>query len=137
MEHQLDSPSQSEDSTQLPIQSLTQQRSVSKHESDSKPKNFTLDSSSKKNIGPQFMKIQPNSIPDTAPSSIARSSLTEHYFQNHTIEQWDGPKYETYGSKEVRLRSFIIHDWPHVLEPAPSDLSDAGFFFTVKIRTLF
>ena len=118
MEHEIDSPSQSEDSTQ--------QLSVSKHKSDPK-----------KDIVPQVMKIQPNSIPDTDPYSIARSSLTEHYFQNHTIEQWDGPKYETYGSKEVRLRSFIIHDWPHVLEPAPSDLSDAGFFFTVKIRTLF
>jgi len=83
------------------------------------------------------MKFQPNSIPDTDPSSIVRSSLTQHYFQNRAIEQWDGPKYETYGSKEVRLRSFVIHNWPHVLEPAPSDLSDAGFFFTGKISTLF
>ena len=109
MEHELDSPSQSEDSTQ--------QLSVSKHKSD--PKN---------DIVLQVMKIQPNSIPDTDPSSIAKSSLTEHYFQNLAIEQWDGPKYETYGSKVVRLRSFIIHDCSHILEPAPSDLSVAGFF---------
>jgi len=47
MEHKLDSPSKSEDSTQLPVQ-LTQQRSVSKHESDSK-----------NDIGPQVIKIQP------------------------------------------------------------------------------
>ena len=83
------------------------------------------------------MKFQPNSIPDTDPSSIVRSSLTQHYFQNRAIEQWDGPKYETYGSKEVRLRSFVIHNWPHVLEPAPSDLSDAGFFFTGRIVQYF
>ena len=86
------------------------------------------------------MVIRPNSILDTNPSSIARQSilsLTEHYFINRAIEQWNGPKYETYGSKELRIRSFIIHDWPHVLEPAPSDLSDDGFFFTGKIRTLF
>jgi len=51
MEHELDSPSQSEYSTQ--------QRSVSKHESDSKPKHFTSDSSSKNDIGPQVIKIQP------------------------------------------------------------------------------
>ena len=121
MEHKLDSPSQSEDSTRLPFQSLTQQRSVSKHESDSKPKKNTSDSSSKNDIGPQvikiqlqFMKIQlqvlkfqPNSIRNTDPSSIARSTLTDHYFQNHAIEQWDGPNYETYGSKEVCLRSTI------------------------------
>ena len=89
MEHELDSPSQSEESTQ--------QLSVSNHESD--PKN---------DIVPQDMKIQRNSIPDTNPSSIVKSSLTEHYFQNRAIDQWDGPKYETYGSKELRLRSFII-----------------------------
>jgi len=117
-----------------------QQRPISKHESDSKTNNSTRNSPSKNDIGPQVMVIQPNSIQDTNPSSIAKPSilsLTEHYFLNRAIEQWNGPKYETYGSKEARFRSFIIHDWPHVSEPAPSDLSDAGFFFTGKIRIIF
>jgi len=82
------------------------------------------------------MKIQPNSIPDTDPCSIAKSSLTEHYFQNRAIEQWVGPKYETYGSKEVPLRSFIIRDWPLVL-PAPSVLRDAGFSSLVRFVHYF
>jgi len=70
MELELDSPSESEDSTK--------QLSLSKHESD--PKN---------DIVLQVMKIQPNSIPDTDHSSIAKSSLKEHYFQNLSIEQCD------------------------------------------------
>ena len=109
MEHELDS-------TQLPLQSLTQ-RPVSKHESDSKTNNTTRDSPSKNDIGPQVMVIRTNSIQDTNPSSIAKSSilsLTEHYFLNRAIEQLNGPKYETCGSKEARLRSFIIHDWPRL-----------------------
>jgi len=39
--------------------------------------------------------------------------------------------------KGARLGSFIIHDWPRVLEPAVIFLSDTDFFFTGKIRTMF
>ena len=75
------------------------------------------------------MENKSNSKSDT--SSRAESpilSLTEHYVFNRATNQCDGPKYVTYGTKEARLRSFIIHDWPHVLDPATSALSDAVFF---------
>jgi len=87
------------------------------------------------------MEHWPNSKSDTtADISGAESttlSLTEHYVMTHAINQSDGPKYVTYTTRGARLRTFIIHDWPHVLEPALSALSDAGFFFTCKIRTIF
>ena len=83
------------------------------------------------NIGPQIMEYRPNSKRDpSADISKVESpilSLTEHYIITRTINQWVGPKYLTYSTQEARLRSFITYDWPHVLQPTPSALSDAGF----------
>jgi len=94
-----------------------------------------------KDIGPQIMEHRPNSKSDTS-ADISRAeshilSLTEHCVLIHAINQWTGSKYVTYRTNGSHLRSFIIHDWPHFLEPEPSALRDAGFFFTGKIRTIF
>ena len=81
-------------------------------------------------IGPQIIEHRPNSKTDTSADNRAESpilSLTEHYVMTHTINQWVGPKYLMYSTKGTCLRSFIIHDWSHVLETALTVLSDAGF----------
>ena len=87
------------------------------------------------------MEHRPNSNPDTS-SDVSRSelpilSLTEHYIPSHGTNQWDRPKCVAHSTKGARLRSFIIHDWSHVLQPPRSALSDIDFFFTGKIRTMF
>jgi len=42
-----------------------------------------------------------------------------------------------YGTKETSLRSFIFDDWPHVLEPAPTAVSVAGFSSQVRYAQYF
>jgi hypothetical protein len=86
------------------------------------------------------MEHRPNSESDTSTGIRAESpilSLTEHYVLTHATNQWDGPKYVTYSTKGERLRYLIIHEWSHVLEPAPNTLSDPDFFFTGKIHIIF
>jgi len=53
------------------------------------------------------------------------------------IDHWFGPKYETYNAKSARLQTFVSHDSPHMLDLPPNGLSEAGFFFTGKILTIF
>jgi len=84
-------------------------------------------------IVPQIVVHRPNSKPDIS-ADISRTEspillLTQHYVLTNATNDWDGQNYMTYSTKGARLRSFIIHDWPHVLEPAPSALSDTGFFY--------
>lgn len=67
-------------------------------------------------IGPQRMEYRPNSNPENSASIRAESpilSLTEHNVMNRAMNRWDGPKYTTYSTKDARLRSFVINDWPH------------------------
>jgi len=87
------------------------------------------------------MEHRTNSKPDVS-ADISRAeslilSLTGHYVLTRAMNRWDGPKYVTYSTQEALLGSFIIHDCAHVLEPAPNALSDPGFIFTGKIRTMF
>jgi len=91
-------------------------------------------------IEPQIMEYWPNSNPENSASIRGKStilSLTEHYLLTRATNVWDGPKYATYRRKETRLRSFVIHAWPLGLDPAPSVLSDAGFFYTGRTYILF
>ena len=87
------------------------------------------------------MEHRLNSKPDTSAvfskSESPIPSLTEYYILTRAINHWDETKYVTYSTKEASLQYFIIHDWPHVLEPAASALSDASFSFTGKIRPIF
>jgi hypothetical protein len=91
-------------------------------------------------IGPQIMEHRPNSNPENSAVIRAESpilSLTERYILTRVTNLWDGSKYVTYRTKEARVRSFIIRDWTHVLDPAPNALSDACFFFTGRIHIIF
>ena len=83
-------------------------------------------------IGPQRMEHRPNSIPEIYERVRAESpslSLIDHYVKNRVITRWEGPKYTSYNTKDARLRSFIINDWPHDLNPTPEALCEAGLFF--------
>ena len=78
------------------------------------------------------MEYRPNSNPENSVGIRPESpilTLTEHYLLSCAVNLWDRSKYATKSTKETRLRSFIIHDWPHGLQPALNASSDAGFFF--------
>jgi len=67
-------------------------------------------------IEPQRMEYSPHSNPENSASVRAESrvlSLTGHYVMNRATNHWEGPKYITYSTKDARLRSFAINDWPH------------------------
>ena len=86
-------------------------------------------------IGSQKMEHGPNSIPEGYERVREESpnlSLIDLYVKNRAITRWEGPKYTSYNTKDVRLRSFIINCWPHDLNPTPDALSEAGLFFTDK-----
>jgi hypothetical protein len=64
-----------------------------------------------------MMEYRPNSKSDiSSRAELTILSLTEHYVLNRALNQWNGRKYVQYGAKEARLRSFIINDWPQVLQ---------------------
>ena len=46
---------------------------------------------------------------------------------NNTTRMWEGPRYPAYNSKAARLETYT--GWPHGLNPSPSSLSSAGFYF--------
>ena len=75
-------------------------------------------------IGPQIMEYRPNSNPENS----SAESPTEHYVMNRAINFWDGPKFINCSTKEARLRSFVIYEWPHDVIPTPDALSQTGFF---------
>ena len=111
------------------------------HESNSEPENSTPDSASN-DIGSHVMEYRPNSRSENSTKrlplqSLTQPSLLEHYVLTRATGHWDGPKYVTYNTKSSRLQSFIIHDWPHVIDLKPNALSEVGFFFTCKIHTIF
>jgi len=77
------------------------------------------------------MKYRPNSNPENFAGIIAESailSLPEHCVLTSAINPWDGPNYATNSTYEARLRSSVIYDCPHGLNPGTNTLSDAGFF---------
>ena len=85
-------------------------------------------------FGPQIMEHRPKSNPENSRAE----SLTKHYVMNRAINFWDGPKFITCSTKEARLRSFVVYEWPHDLNPTPDDLSEAGFFAVGRnLHTIF
>jgi hypothetical protein len=90
------------------------------------------------------MEIRPNSIQENSTErrrvpfmTITQDAVLEHYVLTRATDNWVGPKYDTYKDKSARLQTFVIHDWPHMLDLPPNTLSEAGFFFTGKILTIF
>jgi len=118
------------------------QHSVSENESPPRPTNRTIeyldsDSSDSSDFGPLvIVESRPNSGPENrAPlHTITQDAVLEHYVLTRAIDNWYGPKYETYKAKSSRLQTFVIHDWPHIMDLPPNDLSEAGFFFTGMIQ---
>jgi hypothetical protein len=110
------------------------------HESDSEPENSTPDSPSN-NIGPHSTEYRPNSRSENSTSlplqSLKQHSVLEYYVLTRATAYWGGPNYVTYNTKSSRLRTFVIHVWPHILDLTLNALSEAGFFFTRKINTIF
>jgi len=84
----------------------------------------------------QIMQYRPNSKPEEKSTALNTESfplpLSEHYILTRAVDVWDGPKFVTFRTKEARLKSFVIHEWPLEWHPKPSALSAAGFFYTGK-----
>jgi len=87
------------------------------------------------------MEVRPNSRQENSNGRlpllpVTQDAVLEHYVLTRAIDHWFGPKCETYNAKSARLQTFVIHDWPHMLDLPPNALSEAGFF-TGKIVTVF
>ena len=88
------------------------------------------------------MEYRPNSTSENSTTrlplrSITQDSVLEHYVLTRAIDHWFGSKYDTSNGKSSRLQTFVVHDWPRMLDFTPNALSEAGFFFTGKILTIF
>jgi len=70
---------------------------------------------------------------DTDTHSPIRS-LGEYFVMKRAIKQWTSPKHLNYNLIDARLDSFT--NWPKGT-PSPKSLSEAGFFFTGKYKTIF
>ena len=74
-----------------------------------------------------IMESRPNSSTENSTrvplQSITQDAVLEHYVLTRAIDHWNGPKYETYNDKSSRLRTFFIHDWPHMMDLPPNALS--------------
>jgi len=89
----------------------------------------------------QIMEYRPNSKPEEKSTALKTESLplplSEHYILTRAINVCDGPKYVTYRTNYVHLKSFFIHEWPLERHPKTSALSDAGYLYTGKTYMLF
>jgi hypothetical protein len=91
-------------------------------------------------IGSQvIVESRPNSSPENSTTrvplhTITQDAVLEHCVLTRAIDDWYGPKYETNKAKCSRLQTFVIHDWPHMMDLPPNALSEAGFFFTGMIQ---
>ena len=122
---------------------LTQQQILG-IDSDSEPENSTTTSPSNNDIGTLVMDIRPNSTQEYSTGRRrvpflpnTQDAVLEQYVLTRAIDHWIGPKYETYNAKSARLQTFVIQNWPHMLDLPPNASSEAGFFFTGKILTIF
>ena len=102
-------------------------------------------------IGPQIMEYRPNSVPENSTSIKAESSphplesplnslieVMEHYVLKNITGSWDRPKHKSYITKEERLRSYVLHEWPRDVIPITDALREAGFFAIGKnFNTIF
>ena len=73
--------------------------------------------------GKDYFKQQ---SPDIGPDDVEIEFVTVH----NTTRIWEGPRYLAYNSKAARLETCT--GWPHGLNPYPSSLSTAGFYFLGK-----
>ena len=87
------------------------------------------------------MEHRPNSGPEKGNNYFKQQSpdigsdeqsfpLAEHITIYNATKIWEGPRYPAYNSRAARLRSYT--QWPHSLNPSPSSLSTAGFYFLGK-----
>ena len=56
--------------------------------------------------------------------------LKKYLAKHAATKVWVGPRYPAYNHKAARLRSYT--EWPHGMNPSPSSLSTAGFYYTGK-----
>ena len=148
-EHESDSETETTTSDIGP--SYSTQKSILEIDSDSETEISTTDSPPPSRTSPcnsdndpQVMEILPNSIQEYSTGRmrvhflpITQDNVLEHYVILRAIDHWFGPKYETYNAKSARLHTFVIHDWPRIMDVPPNTLNEAGFFFTGKILTIF
>ena len=52
----------------------------------------------------------------------------------HNTTKWDGPKYPHYSTHYARMQSY--NTWPANSKQRAVNLSNAGFFYTGKVRVL-
>jgi len=83
------------------------------------------------------MECRPGSEPERQTSGSEHIGPDEHIFYltpyltiHRATKFWEGPRYPAYNSKAARLRSYT--EWPHGMNPSPSSLSTAGFYFFGK-----
>ena len=61
-----------------------------------------------------------------------------HYVLQRAMNSWDRPKHISYITKEERLRSYVLHEWPRDVIPTTDALSEADFFAIGKnFNTIF
>ena len=70
-----------------------------------------------------FNRQSPDIGPDSTNDDVEIDFVTIH----NTTRMWEGPRYPAYNSKAARLETYT--GWPHGLNPSPSSLSSAGFYF--------
>ena len=71
------------------------------------------------------LECRPNSVPENTTTMVRLHTITqnpvlEHYVLTRAIDNWYGPKYETYKAKSSRLQTFVIHYWPHMMDLPPT-----------------
>lgn len=71
---------------------------------------------------------------DVGPDRLPQT-LSELYIMSTATTRWKGPRHLQYDSYDARQRSFI--NWPHYLQPTPTIISAAGFFYTGKPCTAY
>ena len=70
-----------------------------------------------------FNRQSPDIGPDNNNDDVEIEFVTVH----NTAKMWEGPRYTAYNSKAARVETYT--GWPHGLNPSPSSLSSAGFYF--------
>ena len=85
-----------------------------------------------------IVESRPNTEPENSIRvplhTITQDAVLDHYVLTRAIDNWYGPKYETYKAKSSRLQTFVILDWPHIMDLPPNALCEAGFLITGMIQ---
>ena len=81
--------------------------------------------SSGREEGENYFKQQSPDIGPDNDDDVEIELVTVH--NTNTTRMWEGPRYPAFNSKAARLETYT--GWPHGLNPSPSSLSTAGFYF--------